>query len=552
MNRTQAVTPCTIASPWHGRLRANVGGVTINAQVPSGPRYEITFAITAPMFRLTSDGKAPDLGPFQGAMTSAMQHAASRAGKDIAFLMSQQEKRAAAIADAQEREEQRAQRLAEREHRQAEQAFIAAAIAERKARPRVDDVVNAQIKEIADAIGAAGYPFGPRHIVYKMRQEVLERTGTELTQKYFDKLLTKWEAKHGPLHSLLVRSARGWFYIPHLKRDIPLGTREVAAFERPKWIFNKLLLIEKPDLKLILQESGWAERHDCMLLSSQGFTTRACRDLIDIISATDEPVHLYSAHDGDGPGSLIHESAVFATLARAARVAEIIDLGLNIWEGIALGLPTETVVPTLKKDGTPRRVPVSQLVRERTDTAPNGETWDDYLQHTRVELNAFSTEDLIAWLDGKFEELGERKLVPPAKVLGTTFADTIRERVADAIHATVHRERVKQITVVRRNQIKATAAIDRQIARITRRLRKRKAIILAPFQRRIASVNHAVDTIDQPAAAERTIARIMPPAEDLERDIRDDFRRDPKRHWEQAIVDIAGATDIGDVMEDLP
>jgi hypothetical protein len=33
--------------------------------VPVGPRYDIAVAINAPMYRLNSDGKAPDVSPFR-------------------------------------------------------------------------------------------------------------------------------------------------------------------------------------------------------------------------------------------------------------------------------------------------------------------------------------------------------------------------------------------------------------------------------------------------------------------------------------------------------
>ena len=118
MNRTQAVTTCTISSgAWHGRLRVNIGGISTWADAPPGPRYEITIAITAPMFPLTSDGKAPDISPFQGPMATAIQSAAKRAGKDVAALMNANEKFEAAIADEHERQQRHEQRLADHAER---------------------------------------------------------------------------------------------------------------------------------------------------------------------------------------------------------------------------------------------------------------------------------------------------------------------------------------------------------------------------------------------------------------------------------------------------
>ena len=41
------------------------------------------------------------------------------------------------------------------------------------------------------------------------------------------------------------------------------------------------------------------ERHDCAVMSSKGFSTRAARDLIDKLVEHDEPVEVFCAHDAD-------------------------------------------------------------------------------------------------------------------------------------------------------------------------------------------------------------------------------------------------------------
>ena len=70
----------------------------------------------------------------------------------------------------------------------------------------------------------------------------MRRTGKELTQNYFDDLLTQIEAEQGDLHPLLIREARGNYSIPHFPDDaIPLGTQSVRAFRRPPWAFNKIV-----------------------------------------------------------------------------------------------------------------------------------------------------------------------------------------------------------------------------------------------------------------------------------------------------------------------
>src|SRR3954466_11518154 len=83
-----------------------------------------------------------------------------------------------------------------------------------------------------------------------------------VTQSYFDGLLTDIEGERGDLHPLLIREARGSFLIPHRDGNAsPLGTLTVRAFQRPAWTFDKVLLIEKDDLRLMLEQAGWGKRH---------------------------------------------------------------------------------------------------------------------------------------------------------------------------------------------------------------------------------------------------------------------------------------------------
>ena len=167
----------------------------------------------------------------------------------------------------------------------------------------------------------------------------------------------------------------------------------------------------------MLRQARWDERHDAFLTSAKGFTTRAARDLIDKIADTTEPVKVFSVHDGDWAGTLIQHTLQNATLARAARKIEIIDLGLQPWEGVTLGLSVEKVPTNYNKNGELRRYPVGEYVRARTDQAPAGETWEEWLQHSRVELNAFTSAQLIEWLDRKMAEHSVGKLIPPDDIL---------------------------------------------------------------------------------------------------------------------------------------
>jgi hypothetical protein len=323
MNRTRALAP-TSGHAGHGRLRLSISNAQVIADVPAGPRYAINVNITSPMFRLLSDGKTPDCAPFADAMAEAIGKAAKQAGRDIAAQMSAADKRDAARRRAEAQEDAQEKALADREARQHRRALLAIEkaerIAEKKARPTIRDAVLQLLPDAITEAEASGYLFNTRHIVYAIREQVRQLSGQELKQAYFEQLVTELEAERGDLSPRLIREARGNFYIPHIDADaVPLGTVSVRNFRRPAWTFNKVVVIEKEDLRLMLEQAGWAQRHDAMLMSSKGFNTRAARDLVDAIAETTEPVRVFNAHDADAAGTVIQHTLQHATLAPPAR-----------------------------------------------------------------------------------------------------------------------------------------------------------------------------------------------------------------------------------------
>jgi hypothetical protein len=123
-------------------------------------------------------------------------------------------------------------------------------------------------------------------------------------------------------------------------------------------------------------------------MSSKGFTTRAARDLVDKLAEHDEPITIFCVHDADAAGSMIHQTFQEETKARGARKVTIVNLGLEPWEGIAMGLEVENV------DARERRKPVADYVRRRSD-----QNWEEWLQSHRIEINAMTTPQFIQWLD---------------------------------------------------------------------------------------------------------------------------------------------------------
>ncbi len=162
----------------------------------------------------------------------------------------------------------------------------------------------------------------------------------------------------------MYREPRGSITHPHRNETITLGTLMVEEYERPAWTFNKLLYIEKEGAQEALKQNRWMERHDCAVMSSKGFSTRAARDLIDKLVEHDEPVEVFCVHDADASGTMIYQTLQEATKARGARKIKIINLGLEPWEAVEMGLEVETL-----EDAKTRQKPVADYVRERLTAA---------------------------------------------------------------------------------------------------------------------------------------------------------------------------------------
>ena len=265
------------------------------ATAPKDKHFVIWLNVTTPYMPITSDGKEPDLEPFLGKIGEAVQKVIRLAHRPNTKGMSQKD----VVLD------------------------------------NLDDA-------IAAVSGEEGYRFNARQLFYFLRPIVMDETGKELQDKYFMGIITDYENENGEIEGMY-REPRGSITHPHRDETITLGTLMVEEYERPAWNFNKLLYIEKEGAQEALKQDRWLERHDCAVMSSKGFSTRAARDLIDKLVEHDEPVEVFCVHDADASGTMIYQTLQEATKARGARKIEIINLGLEPWEAVDMGLEVETL-----------------------------------------------------------------------------------------------------------------------------------------------------------------------------------------------------------------
>jgi acetylornithine deacetylase/succinyl-diaminopimelate desuccinylase-like protein len=128
---------------------------------------------------------------------------------------------------------------------------------------------------------------------------------------------------------------------------------------------------------------------------------------------------------------MIYETFQEETKARGARKIKIINLGLEPWEALAMELEVETV-----KAGD-RRKPVANYVTDHPCEEVEGD-WAEWLQTNRIELNAMTTPEFIAWFDGKMAAYN--KLIPPADLIEGELNNRIEAKVRAAVTARILRE----------------------------------------------------------------------------------------------------------------
>jgi hypothetical protein len=291
-----------------------------------------------------------------------------------------------------------------------------------ESRSQKDVIVACLPTAIHKASGGRAHRYSQRQLFYAVRPYFLDAFGKEPAFGYFCEVIGEYEDQIGRDLPGMYRDARGTLYHPHTGETIPLGTLAVEGYQRPAWTFNKILYSEKEGFFEILRGEQWPERNDCALVTSKGYASRAARDVLDLLGDTQEELLFFCIHDADAAGTKIYEALQDGTKARRARRVEIVNLGLDPWEALDMGLQVETFEP--KKN----RLPTAAYVPPR---------WQQWLQTRRVELNAMTTPQFVQWLDQKMAERGQGKLVPPADVLSAKLRKEVEAHLREAFEARV-------------------------------------------------------------------------------------------------------------------
>src|SRR5882672_235183 len=313
------------------------------------------------------------------------------------------------------------------------------------------------IKEAAAEIMEAAYmevsgngqlPANARQIMYKARPHIQKRTNKQLEPNYFAQTLLPNFVQETGVDWDVVYDARGHFTEPHGGNSFGIGTLDVrnylAGFNDPSFIdagfsqgkvetsgpsgnFGAVLFIEKEGFDPLLKAAQIANKYDVAIMSTKGMSVTAARELVDQM-CHDHDVPLLLLHDFDKAGF-----SIAGTLQRDTRRYEfqnsikVVDLGLSLADVVAMGLESEHQHHPKGK----RSVLEDNL---RTNGASEEEIafmFRDFgtLRSTRrVELNAMTSPQFVAFVERKLKENGVAKIVPDRELLAKVYAGVERGR----------------------------------------------------------------------------------------------------------------------------
>jgi len=284
----------------------------------------------------------------------------------------------------------------------------------------------------AHATGSGALPVNQRNLYYAVRRRV-QAYGVELAQEYFRSILTEYQQEHGPLQGLYY-DARGELHEPHTGRSVRLGTREVAEYQFPDYVFDKILYVEKEGFGPLFAAARLGERYDLAIVGGKGQPEVAVRSLFERAERGD--YQLFVLHDADPAGYSIARTIAQATPRMPNYSVSVTDLGLSVGAATDLGLATETFTRTR---ALPRWMSgqLDDLEREQFEGQPCH--WDQRGQPkqwacTRTELNAFTAPELVAYIEAGLAAHGATgKVIPPDPVIEARSHSRLRTRLSEVV-----------------------------------------------------------------------------------------------------------------------
>jgi hypothetical protein len=317
---------------------------------------------------------------------------------------------------------------------------------DRLIRARQESIKNVAYEVMEDAYLKASangtMPATARQVMYAARPAIQQRTGKQLDDQYFTQTLLPDYMREREVSWNVVFDDRGHFFEPHTEQSIGLGTLAVNEYLGrmgapnfqnaglaassvttcgPDGRFGAVLFIEKEGFLPLLEHVELGRRYDLAIMSTKGVSNTAARRLVDEMCGRYK-VPLLVLHDFDKAGF-----SILGTLRQSNRRYEFQN-AINV---IDLGLRLEDVAG-LESEGAFDRGSVSAV---SANLIANGATDEEveFLLERRVELNAMSSDQFVAFIERRLVEHGIGKVVPGGDRLSDAFRLAVRHRRLHAL-----------------------------------------------------------------------------------------------------------------------
>ena len=325
--------------------------------------------------------------------------------------------------------------------------------------PSKRELMRAHLQDAYNLASSGGkYAITARQIYYKLRElsgiEDSDTTYRDFTQT----VLTEWLEANPEQEEKVYFSERGNFYIGSeqaglgtgaVKRAITADGGAVNAFEtfggieskihlQPdfdiRYRYDKAIYIEKTGFDGIFRAERIGERYHAIIVSGQGFATRAGKTLLHYLQS--QGLRLYCLHDLDYSGVNIINSIREAN-EKFRHPITIEDIGVTLEDVERYGIEPEQVKLT-DRDYT--KIDQSRYDEEQRAFFFTG-TGNSYVR--RVELNAFTTEQILQIIDDKLGtvnalptvRLAEVVNLDPHKIKEAALLSVLRDRYRDLVDA---------------------------------------------------------------------------------------------------------------------
>jgi DNA topoisomerase VI subunit A len=270
------------------------------------------------------------------------------------------------------------------------------------------------------------YSITARQMYYKLRELIGDDTWeTEHTYNRFTQdWLTQWIDDNPQYEEKVNFSDRGTFIIGGVSRGIgSVNVRNFIAGDNMKenrftvdadininsnydfdvrYRYDKVLYIEKTGFNEIFQVEGVQEKYNMLIVSGQGYASRSARQLL--YDLQQKGLKIYCMHDLDVAGMTIFDSVGRAN-DKFKYDIEIEDLGIT---------PSDAA----RYNITPEKVKEADETRLEGFSAYHQVFFrnaDGYSR--RVELNAFTTEELLQIIDDKLRDKNGLPKIEISKVM---------------------------------------------------------------------------------------------------------------------------------------